>query len=897
MPIDERMVDYGYGTIIPNYSITDEPTLISHMGEALVEFYESSGIRKTFVCDQPTQNFGWIIDEKGVRIGDCGCYVDAVWPMILSLGAGPILANVAKEAGELVASKIIKSILIKRLSKFREITALALTRIRALALYTGKDYLYDSLKKTMTRLGFAPNAGNGSKLFKIYHRAWEKMMKFANDMDTGTELGIISFLDSSDKAAISFLQNAVDRENALNKLKNGISKMRQKLDELLAEARSEASSLTDKSNIDALEGLLRDGDQVTHGFNRLIDEYEAVIDKEFGSTIPNAKTIGSFSAGIAGLLAFIFGVLSYLNIVVPKECGQFILDDNIRSRTKGPWDPSMSPSARDAVFRVLNNIYFQGNLKGYNPCANYINNELCKQHIGIGHNAEQCQPSWFQVKECLIKFGFPVWPDLDTDCKCSSCPKGYELCSYASIINGWSDTYNICLPVCGGQKLKPISLPGLITRANCSPTCPDGYEWVNCNNSDCPSTTPCIPSSDSKGFCVKTPEIFKKLRNNGISSKYASILWDSQFCRWICRNGNIVMDWKKADNKGNDNYPEGPVNADDPRFDQKIFIPPTGPASMGVWVPKYQFRYDRYDWYTPCTGNQRRIPENDCKCSGSYSNSGIPEVPEGWIYYDKNLIPLSDFDPNAPTPIDDSFEVPDDSPSETPPPPPPPPASPIPKENCDGMSPKAIYTIISANNYNGENILEYWKCLQRWMPQYFAEDSVYYYTDGAIVSIFNGPHGATREVVLDQIKNAIKEYYNIYKHIPNIRTHHNIKDIDINEKIALGMEKVWPSITPKVAKDETAEFLRFQHSEVSGKDAQGVFISWNNMTINNLDGILWIGKYTNDRKLKSIIKINYNDLTKLEKLRILHILWSGECKDIISNKWENFPSNPMIFIR
>lgn len=101
MPRDENIVDYGYGRILPNYTAKDEPTLVSLMANAIAEYYEKSGAKAFLECKEPGHRWGWKIDSQGVRVVECGCYDEAMWPAVLSLTIGPILKTVGTKVATL----------------------------------------------------------------------------------------------------------------------------------------------------------------------------------------------------------------------------------------------------------------------------------------------------------------------------------------------------------------------------------------------------------------------------------------------------------------------------------------------------------------------------------------------------------------------------------------------------------------------------------------------------------------------------------------------------------------------------------------------------------------------------------------------------------------------------
>jgi hypothetical protein len=118
------------------------------------------------------------------------------------------------------------------------------------------------------------------------------------------------------------------------------------------------------------------------------------------------------------------------------------------------------------------------------------------------------------------------------------------------------------------------------------------------------------------------------------------------------------MDWGDGDPAPPEGVsPEdwyGPVYSDDPRFDERVTIRTGTATNLGGLpgytgtksVPKYIFRRDRFE-IELCEDNQFRIPENDCECEEIMISSGdtgeeygLPEVPEGYILFDGNVIPI-----------------------------------------------------------------------------------------------------------------------------------------------------------------------------------------------------------------------------------------------------------------
>jgi len=318
--------------------------------------------------------------------------------------------------------------------------------------------------------------------------------------------------------------------------------------------------------------------------------------------------------------------------------------------------------------QIIDSIYFQGKWKGSKWDGSVffptIRNIKCGAADPAIAEALGDRPSWEKIRQVLIDNKLPIWPSMNEDCACVDCPEGYGLCTTAANLPlVGSDSYNICLPICGGQIVKPSenqdAITDTLTKSNCDVGCPEGYEWVNCDSSDC-DRSDCKDGSDV-GFCVKTPEANAKLRNNGINPQdYGPLIWDRVSCRWVCRNGVWVMDWGIGDpGPPNGVNPEdwyGEVYVDDPRFDEEIYLAPGGPGGVGQVVKKYKFRGDRFEIFqNDCEEGQIRSPENDCNCTELTSSGfgsdefdfgsdefGLPELPEGFVLFDDKLIKIED---------------------------------------------------------------------------------------------------------------------------------------------------------------------------------------------------------------------------------------------------------------
>lgn len=671
MPIDERMVDYGYGKIIPNYTVKDEASLAQQMAKAISEYYEQSGLKKTFECDKPGERFGWKIDSQGVRIVGCGCYDDAVWPIIASLG---ISALIKKVGADLIVPKIVKQI-----NENIIVSYIAKTRT---ALKKFFDKIENSVNAVVERV-----LARGVRQQQLAQLIFGD--KYNDILEEWTQIVAmhIAKIQGIHKAMLEddeFIKLFID--NIASKDLPEATRISRKNAAILAYQAEQRQVVWDLQ--DELEKLWKrytrqhSGKPVPGFPNGINNAPEDPIIKEFFDNFNGKddsdllRTVGKFLyeneqsfleetaiqeivTYAAGLLGFALGVFSYLNVVVDKECSTILTDDSVRSYTSGPSDKNIDPAKKWAIEDVVDRVYFSGLWKGTSSWGKNIK-KICPDIV----EALGKEPSWDKVYEVLIANRLPVWPTKDDMCECSECPSGYSLCSYSNLLNGYTDVYNICLPVCGGLEAKPLDPTGISpdltvlgVKSNCNLGCPDGYMWVPCSESNCPEKKPCKDNdTDKAGFCVKIPDRVANLIKNDIDYKrYGPILWDPVSCRWVCRNGTHVMDWTKSDNYGADKYPEGPVSPEDERFSKTIYIPASGPGGKGFFTPMYRFRADRLI-YEGCPENSMRILEKNCECecldcSGSYfednNDYGIPEVPEGYILYDNTLIPLTDFDETA----------------------------------------------------------------------------------------------------------------------------------------------------------------------------------------------------------------------------------------------------------
>jgi hypothetical protein len=373
-------------------------------------------------------------------------------------------------------------------------------------------------------------------------------------------------------------------------------------------------------------------------------------------SIPNGSIGAQILSRFSNIIAFAINILNYATIVVDKECSTIITDDTVRSYSNGPSDKNaFGPKYRYTIENTVDAIYFGGKWKGASIQGNIAGGFVLgagfrKQDKVCAEIAEALgdEPSWDKIYQTLIDHRLPVWPNMTENCECTECPSGYQLCSYGNLVNLYTDVYNICLPVCGGQETKSILTSGVAVRANCELGCPDGYQWVECSKSDCPESVPCSDSSyndnKSSGFCVKIPEAnkFREFDSPMFSSdtvsvppKYGRLFWDPTVCRWICKNFVDVQEIVRPDGSIEIVTPDNW----EPRFS-------TGSASIDLLNP---FTPNRVIFYSECPEGFIRIPENNCSCeelnsSGSYDDIGIPEVPEGYILFDGNVIRLIDED-------------------------------------------------------------------------------------------------------------------------------------------------------------------------------------------------------------------------------------------------------------
>lgn len=680
----------------------DENWLVSKIGDALESMYNSG--KKLTSCEKPGHTFGVKIDWNGISITECGCYSEAVWPAALSAGVGPLATKLGRAGGRRIAKYLQKTAIGKAANLWKNIVRKNL------------DDMILNIKKqvSMFRIWKEWNGPSAVKGFykqwaqlwptpKLYEEAVSKLDELLNGyIDDikhyvdGTEIvhrraGIDDeWADISDLAAEILLEDPNGR-SPLDILKeigerDDAAAAAGKLfdaslpDEVIVEALAKNPELrseilksiqqTTKEFYNQAAALLPEGlDPGDLGaFQDLAEAWKTgggvitQIENVFKENLSERSYLSVLGGYMGGLLTFVVGILSYLTIVVDKECSPLIVDSTYKLNYEGPMDHRLSSGMQDRLVRIIDGVFFQGRWRGGSWDGSVFFPTFRSGECNVDSSIQQAlgsNPSWNNIKEILIEKKLPVWPDLDDKCECSTCPSGYSLCSWSSVLNFGSNLYNICLPICGGQEAKPLSNIDLITKSNCSIGCPDGYMWMNCSSSDC-DRGPCNDGSN-KGFCVKIPDRVARLMKNEINpQQYGPILWDPVACRWICRNGTYVMDWKQSDNYGGDNYPEGPVGPEDDRFDKTIYIPPSGPGGIGYYTPKYRFRGDRYV-YNGCPDNSMRILEKDCECecldcSGSYfddnNDYGIPEAPPGYVFYDDKMIPIADtgdyYDPDGP---------------------------------------------------------------------------------------------------------------------------------------------------------------------------------------------------------------------------------------------------------
>jgi hypothetical protein len=810
MPIDENMGNYGNGKI-PKFD-DDEPTLIQLMADGIEKYYVESGSQKLFECDEPGKTFGWKIDSKGVRLVECGCYNEAVWPAILSLGLGPILKTIGTKVAQKITKKLYKKY-VKILQN--ELTKYALRKFRSssiairqglssllelppvpdgyiriwrgegskvahktmqcsskniptttsgrwgsprrslanryaigsgpistpiedqflyyldlpveeakllspgyqgpgakwpfltdnpanlgddVRIITGPIFdqkgnrlgevkrlddgkvilegndgkIYDAVSQNFHKPNDTPIIGRTNDNFKytlprptIIKRkkpdgSIEKVLDIPvpEDIDLNpqlfpytensalhevflTEEWIGKFKLAKPDSTEQILDEIVCREILLDEHISKLAKDSEFAEQWLnpenfnlrQQYKDQLFDLTD----DWGDTIKKYADEDTISSTDLyIDDIKSVNDLTPGSGTKLALLLSKFS----GLLTFAIGVFSYATIVIDKECSPLLVDETYKNSYDGPTDHRIPSDIQARLVQIVDSVFFQGRWKGGSWDGSILSPSFSGGNCAINTSIAAAlgnNPSWKTIEQVLIDNKLPIWPQITETCECSSCPSGYQLCSYSSIINGWSDIYNICLPVCGGQGVQPLQIENVVTKANCEVKCPDGYMWVKCATSEC-DRSKCRDGSDT-GFCVKIPDSMTKLIDNGIDTKYGKILWDPLECKWVCYSGRWVMDWTANDGAES----EGPVYSDDARFDKKVYLPPSGPGGIGKYVPAYRFRADRYEAYeSSCDEPFIRDPDDDCKCSGSYENIGIPEVPPGYVLYDGDVVLISD---------------------------------------------------------------------------------------------------------------------------------------------------------------------------------------------------------------------------------------------------------------
>lgn len=659
---DENIADWEIPKTKTNYK--DTPTIISAMADVVSSYYESLGenAAKLFVCEEEGKTFGWKIDMQGIRLVECGCYTEALWPSILSLALGPVMESIGTAVGKKIIREINERLMKKYIiatrkvftDLFKEIEdGLRAASIRTIdraaiqANFVDMAFGTDSDGNPISHIkNFAARFAHVDKCFAKLDDA-KKIM--TSDEYIRTYLDLYALQDPNIpniyKLSISHYDIPMDMLNEpINALRDSISAISLSLLDIF-NTFGPKNSFGLPLPIDMIEISDPTMAQFAKDFTLTRGSKFFAVLEEFLYNNPNSKflhnnQLDSIIKKVSGLSAFLFGVLSYCTVVIDKECSPLIgvSDELFKSVYNGPTDHRISSGMQSRLLQIIDAIYFQGLWKGgsWDGSLFYptFKSNNCKIDPSIAE-ALGDDPSWSDIQRVLVEKKLPVWPEMTTNCECSRCPAGYQLCSYSSIINGFSDVYNICLPVCGGQGVQPVQIHNVVTKANCDTKCPDGYMWVSCASSDCDKSV-CRDGSDL-GYCVKIPDDLLLLKNNNINIRYGKVFWDATKCKWVCYSGRWVMDWIESDG------PEsiGPVYPDDVRFNKKIYIPASGPGGMGYYTSAYQFRADRYVRYSPeCDEPSVRDPDNNCECSGSYGDVGIPEVPEGYIFFDNKVIPI-----------------------------------------------------------------------------------------------------------------------------------------------------------------------------------------------------------------------------------------------------------------
>lgn len=580
--------------------------------DALEAVYQTG--KNLTTCETPGHTFGLKVSWGKVSITECGCYDSAVWPLALTFGASGV-KTLGKEAVDQIVAYSRKK-LAKKLAKQRTFETLTVFLPKQINDYATQHTYVLAKLRSLKAPGFAENV---KPLFDNVNSKIDKLMKSLKEVKDSPEL-LFSSKSFRDKHFYSGLEGLSTQISELAKLK----------EELVAYVKEYKKTFLRQP------GTSNTAQKLIDTWEDFEDEVQFLYETAQQAAIP--ETVSTLTYGL-GFLSFISGILAYLTVVVDKECAPLIVDENYKNQYEGPFDPKFPSDLRDRVIQNIDAIYFGGQWQGSSWDGSiffpsFKNDKGCKTDPSISQDLGS-SPSWQKIREVLISKKMPVWPTQDASCACVECPGGYKLCSYSSIINGYSDIYNICIPACGGQDIIPVDARAIALKANCELECPEGYTWVNCVNSDC-DRSPCKDGSD-KGFCVATPELNKfpvysdnRTGTITIDPKYGKMVWDSITCRWVCKNYIDVQE--TVDGDGN------------------ITI-----VTPNNWEPKYTGGLNNrlINPFTPnktidlseCPDGYIRTPEEDCLCepisSGSY-DSGIPELPEGYILFDNQVLLIGD---------------------------------------------------------------------------------------------------------------------------------------------------------------------------------------------------------------------------------------------------------------
>jgi hypothetical protein len=84
---------------------------LESMADAIENFYDklaAAGRPLVTNCETPGHSWGWKIDSEGVRIVECGCYVEAVWPIVVTSVLGGLGKVIGTTAGKKITKKLVK---------------------------------------------------------------------------------------------------------------------------------------------------------------------------------------------------------------------------------------------------------------------------------------------------------------------------------------------------------------------------------------------------------------------------------------------------------------------------------------------------------------------------------------------------------------------------------------------------------------------------------------------------------------------------------------------------------------------------------------------------------------------------------------------------------------------